>query len=165
MRAFAFVLLLASCKPSAEHFSTRAEYEATRSGVRFVVYALGTTDSEEHVRFASPAVVVVCPLTNAGRPTRIDVASGDTNTPVMTTQQLGTLSWQSASRVGSLMSVLAAGSYPTPDATELTEIADAIDSVARGPSETRIAGQTHEVIASSVDFRTTDAPSFRDCAK
>ena len=165
MRTLALLLLVASCKPSAEHFSTRVEYDATRSGARFVVYASGTTDSNEHVRFASPATVIVCPLAAAGRPTRIEVASGVSTSPVITSNELGALSWQPASRAASLMSVLAARGYPAPDATELTEIVDAIDSVARGPAETRIAGQTHEIMAGSVDFRTKKAPTLDDCAK
>jgi len=114
-----------------------------------------------------PAVAVVCPMKKVGHPFRLEVAptNAATRTVEVTDGKTTTsMSWATSFREGSLAHALDAAGYGTPDAAELAELADAVDSVALGPKGTRIAGQTRTLTVEPVDFEAKAPPTLASCS-
>jgi hypothetical protein len=162
------LLLCASCKARPERFATEATYDAPRSGLRVVAFAKGAVPPGRDMATGVAVVAVVCPAaTHAGRPIRLDVApdTAEPRTVSVTDRAAKTsLPWVPGRRDVSLTQALDAAGYGTPDAEEVAELADALDSVALGPKGVRIAGQTRTLLVAKVDFTAHARPTLASCA-
>ena len=144
------MLFVASCHRGPEPFTIEATYDAPKSGVRAIVWSSGTVPPGHDVGDGAPVTAILCPKTKAGRPVGVDVPPPNAkNRPATVT---------------SLTRALDGAGYPLPDATELAELADAVDAIALGPKSTRIAGQTHQLDVASVKFEAHQAPTIESCA-
>ena len=161
------MLFVASCKRGPEHFSTTAIYDAPRSGFRVIVHSSGAVAPNQDLATSTSSVAIVCPTKKVGHPVQLDLSPTNATPRTVSVNDEGktaTLGWDPATRETTMARVLQDAAYPTPDARELAEVGDTIDGVALGPKGTRIAGQTHELVVTSVVFQSKDVPTVSSCS-
>src|SRR6185503_13544927 len=147
----ACVVLLASCNTTASGypFSSRAVYEAPRSGFRVEVVASGRVDAGHDTSTSGTGFARLCPSPASPSPSitlTLGHGSGSVaweiaGTPVAT----GTAAWDSKSSLKSLEGLLLRAGYGPPDRAELDEMVRAIDGVLLGPKGTTIGGQSRAI--------------------
>ena len=160
------MLFVASCKRGPEHFATTATYLAPRSGVRVVAFASGEVPPNQDLATNATAIAVVCPAKKVGHAIHLQVAGMNTHprtVRVTDGAKTTSMSWEAGQRELSLANAFEDAGLGVPDSAELSELADAIESVALGPKGTRIAGQTRTLTVAPVDFEAHGPPTIASC--